>query len=129
MGNVDSLREILAAFNDNDLKRASHLAHPDFTYTIRGHGPFAGTFRGLEEVIGIMQRIKEATGNTMTVVPEVIVSSQNDVMAYMRVHGARPDGRTYDNHQAYLYRFADGLLREGQTIPVDQRAFDEFTSD
>lgn len=129
MGNVDSLREILAAFNDNDLKRASHLTHPDFTYTIRGHGPFAGTFRGLEEVIGIMQRIKEATGNTMTVVPEVIVSSQNDVMAYMRVHGARPDGRTYDNHQAYLYRFADGLLREGQTIPVDQRAFDEFTSD
>jgi hypothetical protein len=50
------------------------------------------------------------------------------VMAYMRVHGSRPDGRTYDSHQAYLYRFTDGLLSEGQGIPVDQKAFDEFTS-
>jgi hypothetical protein len=41
----------------------------------------------------------------------------------------RDHGRTYDNHQAYLYRFTDGLLSEGETIPVDQRAFDAFTSD
>jgi hypothetical protein len=57
----------------------------------------------------------------MTAEPEVIVSSEEHIMAYMRVHGSRPDGRTYDNHQAYLYRFTDGLLSEGQSIPVTRK--------
>jgi ketosteroid isomerase-like protein len=129
MSNVETLRAILAAFNDNDFERGRSLAHPDLTYTIRGHGPFAGTFRGLEEVLGVLQGIRDATANTMTAEPEVIVSSEDHIMAYMMVHGSRPDGRTYDNHQAYLYRFTDGLLSEGQSIPVDQKAFDEFTAD
>ena len=38
-------------------------------------------------------------------------------MAYMRVHGSRPDGRTYDRHQAYLYRFTDHRLIEGRPSP------------
>jgi ketosteroid isomerase-like protein len=51
------------------------------------------------------------------------------IMMYMHVRGSRPDGRTYDNEQAYLYRFKDGKLIEGQTIPVDQHAFEEFFTD
>lgn len=129
MTNVETLRAVLGAFNDNDLDRASAFVHPDLTYTIRGHGSFSGTFRGLEEVVGVMQRIKDATGDTMTAETEILISTEDHVMAYMRVHGSRPDGRTYDNHQAYLYRFNDGLLSESQTIPVDQKAFDEFTSE
>lgn len=46
----------------------------------------------------------------------------------MRVPGSRPAGRTYDRHQASLHRFVDHLLNEGQTIQVDQYAYDEFTS-
>jgi hypothetical protein len=42
--------------------------------------------------------------------------------------GSRPDGRTYDNHQAYVYRITNGLLIAGHTIPVDEKALDEFTS-
>jgi ketosteroid isomerase-like protein len=128
MTNVEPRTALLAAFNDNDLETGRSLCHPDVTYTIRGHGPFAGTFLGLEELANALQAIRKATGNTMTAEPEVIVSSDDHVMAYMRVHGSRPDGRTYDSHQAYLYRFTDGLLSEGQGIPVDQKAFDEFTS-
>ncbi len=65
----------------------------------------------------------------MTMEPEVILSDGDVLTLYVRVHGSRSDGRTYDNHQAYLYKFIDGLLIEGQTIPVDQQAFDAFTSD
>ena len=55
--------------------------------------------------------------------------TMNAVMAYMRVSGTRPDGRTYDQYQAYLYRFNQGKLVEGQTIPVDQMAFEQFFND
>jgi len=51
------------------------------------------------------------------------------VMAYTHVTGSRPDGRTCDQRQAYLYRMRDGLLVEGETIPIDQRAFAEFFAD
>ena len=87
MGNVEALRAILAAFNDNDFETGRSLVHPDLSYTIRGHGPFAGTFRGLEEALGVLQGIRDATANTMTAEPEVIVSSEEHIMAYMRVHG------------------------------------------
>ncbi len=120
---------ILTAFNANDIEGAARGCHPDIVYTIRGRGPFAGTYRGVDALAGVLGHIKAATADTMTGEPEVVVSEGDIVMLYMRVHGSRPDGREYDNHQAYLYRFLDGLMVEGQTIPVDQHAFDAFTSD
>ena len=62
----------------------------------------------------------------MAATPEVMLSGGDNVMAYLHVTDTRPDGRTYDNYQAYLYRVRDGRLREGQTITVDQAAFEEF---
>ena len=119
---------ILAAINANDLDEAARGCHPSIVYTIRGHGPFAGTYRGPNALADVLGRIKKATDGTMTGEPEVVVSDGDVLMLYMRVHGSRSDGRTYDNHQVYVYRFLDGLLIEGQTIPVDQQAFDAFTS-
>lgn len=127
--NVQAIIAILAAFNDGDVDAEFSLVDPEMTYTIRGRGPFAGTYRGVHAVVEVLRAIRTATDDTMTAEPEVLVSDDDHVMAYLRVHGSRPDGRTYDRHQAYLYRFADGRLVEGQTIPVDQYAFDEFTSD
>ena len=73
-----------------------------------------------------LRMVKEATDGTMAATPEVMLAGGDDVMAYLHVTGSRPDGRTYDNYQAYLYRVRDGRLREGQTITVDQAAFEEF---
>lgn len=73
------------------------MVNPDLTYTIRGHGPFAGHLRGQEEVLGVFQGIRDATANTMTAEPEAIVSSEEHIMAYMRVQGSCPVGRTYDS--------------------------------
>lgn len=63
------------------------MVHPDLTYTIRGHGPCAGTFRGFQQVTTVLQGIKDTTGNTMTAEPEVLLASEEHVMAYMRVRG------------------------------------------
>ncbi len=128
MSNAETLMAILTAINANDLDEAAKGCHPEIVYTIRGHGPFAGTYRGVDALAAVLGQIKAATAGTMTGEPEVVVADGDALMVYMRVHGSRPDGRTYDNHQVYLYRFLDGLLIEGQTIPVDQQAFDTFTS-
>jgi len=129
MGNVETLMAMMAAFNADEIDEAANGCHPDIAYTIRGHGPFAGTYRGIDAFAAVLGRIKKATDGSMTMEPDVVLSDGDVLMLYTRVHGSRSDGRTYDSHQAYLYRFVDGLLIEGQTIPVDQQAFDAFTSD
>jgi ketosteroid isomerase-like protein len=127
--NLKTLMAILEAFNRNDIEAAARMVALDVVYTVRGRAPVSGTYHGREALAGVLQRIKDLTGGTMMGIPEVVLASGDNVMIYMKVMGTRPDGRAYDNYQAYLYRFRDGKLVEGQTIPVDQHAFEEFLAD
>lgn len=123
------LKHALAAFDRDDLEKVSSYVAADVTYTIHGRASVSGTYRGVEGFRRALASLEELTGGTLQVQPEVLVAGHDAVMAYMRVKGTRPDGRAYHSHQVYLYRFRDGKLIEGQTIPVDQRAFEEFFRD
>jgi ketosteroid isomerase-like protein len=120
------LRAALDAFNANDLEKLSSYVAADVTYTIHGRASVSGTYRGVAGFRRALTSVKEFTGGTMEVEPEVMLAGHDAVMAYVRVTGTRTDGRSYHSHQAYLYRFRDGKLIEGQTMPVDQRAFEDF---
>ena len=127
--NIDKLITTLAAFNKNDIAAASEGLHPDITYIIRGRATVSGVYKGPESVATVLTRIKELTNGTLIGKPEVILAQGDEIMMYMLVSGTRPDGRSYENYQAYLYRFKDGKIIEGQTIPVDQYAFEQFFMD
>ena len=127
--NVITLMAVLEAFNRGDIDAVIDKVDPEVVYHVRGQSQVSGTFRGPHELADVLRRIKELTGGTMSGTPDVVLADSDNVMMYIHVTGARPDGRSYDNHQAYLYRFRDGRLIEGQTIPVDQHAFDAFLAD
>lgn len=127
--NLTTLLKALDAIEKHDLDAAAAGVAEDVVYTIRGHSSVSGVYTGREELAEVLGRILNLTNGTMTAIPEVVLAEGDTVMTYMRVMGSRPDGRIYDSHQAYLYRFRDGRLIEGQTIPVDQRAFEEFLAD
>lgn len=124
--NIAILMAALTAFNENDIDAVERLVDADVTYVIRGQASISGTYRGREAMGDALRRVQKLAGGTMAAKPEVVLSDGDALMAYMRVTGSRPDGRVYDHDQAYLYRFRDGKLTEGQTIPVDQQAFAEF---
>jgi len=123
------LSDFFEAFNRNDLEAASAFVADDIVYVIRGESSLSRTYRGPKEFAWVLAEIKRRTGGTMSVVPEVVLADDRNIMMYLHARGQRPDGRTYDNYQAYLYRLRDGKLAEGQTIPVDQRAFAKFFDD
>ncbi|MCK9285392.1 MAG: nuclear transport factor 2 family protein [Rhodocyclaceae bacterium] len=132
MTDNDSLKVLTAffeAFNRNDLDTASKFVTDDIVYTIRGRSSLSKTYRGPEEFAWVLQEIKRRTAGTMSVIPEVVLADDKNIMMYLHATGQRPDGRRYDNYQAYLYRLRDGKLAEGQTIPVDQLAFEKFFDD
>ena len=127
--NIDTLIQIIKGFNEDNIADASGGCHPDLTYIVRGRASVSGTYRGVDAFAAALRRIKALTNGTMTYTPEVILSEGDVVMTFARITGRRADGRTYDNHHAYLYRFHDAKLLEGQSIPVDQYAFDAFFAD
>lgn len=127
--NLATLMAILDAFNRNDIAAIEAAGIPDLKFFAGGRSRFGGHRSGSRAMGDVLREIKELTGGTMTTAPEVIVGDDSNIMAWAHITGARPDGRTYDNYQAYLYRFRDGKLSEANSIPVDQQAFDEFVSD
>ena len=127
--NVITLMAVLEAFNRGDIDAVIDKVDPEVVYYVRGQSQVSGTFRGPHELGDVLRRIKELTGGTMSGTPDVVLADSDNVMMYIHVTGARPDGRSYDSYQAYLYRFRDGQLIEGQTIPVDQHAFEAFLGD
>jgi len=93
---------------------------------VRGRASVSGVYHGWEAMANVLRRILDATNGTLAVTPKIVLPDEENVLMYMKVTGSRPDGRTYDSHQAYRYRLKDGLIIEGETIPVDQQAFAEF---
>jgi ketosteroid isomerase-like protein len=127
--NVVTLMAVLDAFNRGDIDAVVDKVDPDVVYFVRGRSQVSGTYHGPQELAEVLRRIKELTDGTMSGTPDVVLADGDNVMMYVHVTGTRPDGRTYDNYQAYLYRFRNGKLIEGQTIPVDQHAFEAFLAD
>ena len=123
------LQAALEAFDASDLEELSSYVAADMTYTIHGRASVSGTYRGVEGFRKALRSVKELTGGTLQVQPEVTLAGHDAVMAYMRVTGTRTGGRRYHSHLAYLYRFRDGKLIEGQMIPADQHAFEDFFRD
>ena len=127
--NFATLLKVLDAITRNDIDAAAEGVPDDVVFIVRGQSSVSGAYTGREALAGVLGRILNVTDGTMSGVPEVVLAEGDNVMMYMRVIGTRSDGRRYDSHQAYLYRFRNGRLIEGQTIPVDQHAFAEFLAD
>ena len=123
---IQRVREAMAALSQGDIDAASALVHPDYTYTVRGQASISGVHQGWEAMAGVLRRILDMTYGSLTALPDIFLADDDNVLMYMRVSGSRPDGRTYDSHQAYRYHLRDGLVIEGETIPVDQEMFKEF---
>ena len=123
---IERVTAILAAFNRNDIDAIGEMVSPDLVYIVRGRASISGTHNGWRAMAGVLNQVKDLTNGTITGTPEVVLADENTELMYARFAGSRPDGRTYDSHQAYRYRLKDGLVIEGETIPVDQNAFAEF---
>ena len=127
--NVITLMSVLDSFNRGDIDAVVEKVDPEVVYFVRGRSQVSGRFHGPNELANVLRRIQELTGGTMNGTPDVVLADGDNVMMYVHVTGSRHDGRAYDNYQAYLYRFREGKLIEGQTIPVDHHAFEEFLAE
>ena len=126
--NILRYMHALQAFNKNDLKTAKETFSENIVYRFAGRRPIAGEYRGLEQFGKALQLLKNLSGGTLTIEPQIVLADERAVMVYARVTAQR-EGKTLDIDQVNLYRFnKEGKIIGGQAIPVDLYAYDEFWS-
>jgi ketosteroid isomerase-like protein len=120
-----NLFEILRAFNEGDLATLRQRVTPDVTYVIPGRAAVSGEFSGIDAVVGAFQRLRQLSGGTISVEPQLVLSDGDDVMFTGRVT-AEHEGRSLDVVNAYAFHFEDGKLASGRLFPSDLHAIEAF---
>ena len=125
--NVDRYLRSVEAFNKDDLQAALEYTAEDVVYRIPGRSPIAGEFHGLADYHAALRRVRERSGNTLSLEPRAVLANDEYLIVYGRLRAERA-GKRLDCDHCVMFRFADGKVVEGRTIPLDQYAFDEFWS-
>jgi ketosteroid isomerase-like protein len=122
---VKTLLETLQAFNEEDFASIAERVDAEVTYRIPGQASISGEFHGVEAVTTAFRRLREHSGGTISVQPQVVLSDGEHVMFTARVT-AEHQGRSLDVVNAYVFRFRDGKLLQGQVFPSDLHAVEAF---
>jgi ketosteroid isomerase-like protein len=125
---VERYTRAIKAFNDNDLETTAELVAEDVVYTFHGDHPAAGQYHGHDGFWEVLRRAKELTGGTARLEPLAVVTNDEDVLMVWGIFRGERNGVAFETHHAYYYRFEDGQLVEGHTIPADQTAANAFWS-
>lgn len=123
--NLSTLLTVLQAFNAGDLDAVRDYVDPDVTYRIPGRARVSGSFTGIDEVAAAFQRLRDLSGGTIAVAPDVVVADGDNVLFTARVT-AQHEGRSLDVLNAYAFRFRDGRMTDGAVFPGDQHAVEDF---
>ena len=123
--NLTLLMNIWDAFNRNDLEAVNKMVSEDIVYRVSGRGPVSGRYEGRLAFMKVLEKVKELSGGTITVRPIVTLAENDYVFVLARAMGRRAD-KVLDIEHCYLYRFSNGQLVEGRTMPVDLYEFDDF---
>lgn len=125
--NVTAYRGMIAAFNASDLVTVEALLHADVEYTLPGKSPLACHTRGIAAHLSMLKRARELSGGTLKLEPRAIAADGEYLVVWGRISATR-SGKQLESDHCVMYRFCNGKIVEGRTVPVDQYEFDAFWS-
>ena len=123
--NVARYRRMMAAFNANDLGTISELIASDVDYVVPGRSLIAGHTRDLGGLLDTLRRSKDLSGGTLKLELRSVVADEQYLFAYGRVTAQR-GSKALDSDHCVVFRFANGKIVGGRTVPVDLYEFDDF---
>jgi ketosteroid isomerase-like protein len=124
--NLQTAREAYDAYTKGDIAAMVATWAPGVTFHVPGQSVLAGTFRGQDDVLGLLQRLAERSGNTIRLDVHDVVASDEHVVVLCRQSGER-NGRTVDMPAAHVWHTDEnGKLSEVWFLVEDQGLMDEF---
>jgi uncharacterized protein len=118
---------MIAGFNTNDLDAVAALVADDVVYTIPGRSRIACHTTGLAAHLAALRHVRELSGGSLKLEPRAIAADGDYLVVWGRITAER-EGRALDCEHCVMYRFREGKIVEGRTVPIDLYAFDAFWS-
>lgn len=123
--NVELYRRMIRAFNENDLSVVAEIVAADLHYVIPGKSPIAAETNSVAEHLAALRRAKELSHGTLRLEPRAVAANADYLFVWGRITAQR-NGKKLDSEHCVMYRFANGKIVQGRTVPIDLYAFDEF---
>jgi uncharacterized protein len=121
------LRRGFAAFSERDLDALHAIFSAEVRWTIPGGSVLAGTYVGLDAVLGMLGRTVALTDGTYRTELDFVLGDDAHAVARYRATGRRSD-RSLDLDQLLVCSFVGGRISEARALPTDQGLFDAFWS-
>ena len=123
--NVARTRRGYAMFAEGDIDGIRELFHPDITWTVGGRHALAGTYRGIDAVIGYFVALFERSNGTFKAeLQECGEIAPDLVHCQVRITGDMPGG-SIDTTVVQTFRELDGKTIEVHGYSEDPYAIDE----
>lgn len=126
---AEAAREFIRRMGRGDVNLLVDLTSERVRYTVRGHSPFAGAFRGREDVAAHLRRLYEATSGTLETLKlhDVLVGSEH--VAALVTLGASGRGRVAHGRFVFLFAFdQDEAIDEIEVFFDDEGAMERYLS-
>lgn len=125
--NVIAYKRMIAALNNNDLSAVEALVHPEMVYSIPGTSPLACDTRGVTAHLSALRQARELSAGTLRLEPRAVAADGDFLFVWGRITAERLD-KSLDSEHCVMYKFRDGKVVEGRTLPLDLYRFDKFWS-
>lgn len=123
--NVARARAVFDGFAAGD-SAVWDMLSDDITWHIGGDNQISGTYRGPQEVIGLLGRMAELSGGTYEAADiHDILANDDHAVALVRVGGQR-DGSTLDTRAVFVVHVEDGIFTELFLTYEDDAAANAF---
>lgn len=101
---------------------------PDVMWTVPGRNPIAGSYRGLDEVLGYFRRRRDLAGRSFRMERRDVLVGDGDRIAALTDGVATIAGQEHRWSTVGLYDVTGGRIAACWLLPLDQRAFDAIWS-
>jgi len=129
VGVLDRLHEAQEAFYaGGDRLPLSGLLTDDVVWHVPGNNSIAGTYRGIDDVVGYFTARRELAARTFRLHPGDVLVGDGAVVAALTEGTALIGGEEHRWSTIGLYRFRDGLISECRLVPFDLAEFDRIWS-
>jgi ketosteroid isomerase-like protein len=101
---------------------------PDITWSVPGHSPIAGTYRGVDSVLGYFARRRDIANSTFRIYRRDVLAGAGDRIAALTDGTATIAGRERSWSTVGLYEIRGRLVAACWLLPLDPAEFDAIWS-
>ena len=125
--NEQVLRNGYDAFARGDFEAIKATLADDIVWHVGGTSPFAGDYKGLDEVFGFFGKLGEVFDAPPSIEIHDVLANDDHAVALV-TNTAKKGGNTRTSQHTHVYHMKDGKAVEFWALAVDPYGDDEFAS-